>query len=123
MTFARMSEATATLQRVFHRSQNTFNRIQNSFMSMEIHDQGWFHVLTDFHYLFIIAETSFCWAFSISSVIRHSLNTYLDRLIHERPLRFDKKTLQKAITYLNELEFHKKLRTGYLMSFKKKKIS
>ena len=40
MTFADLSEATATLERVDHRSQNTFNRIQNSLMTIEIHDQG-----------------------------------------------------------------------------------
>ena len=42
MTFAHISEATALSQRVFHQSQNTFNRIQNSFMTNEIHDQGQF---------------------------------------------------------------------------------
>ena len=42
MTFALLSEATASSQRVFHRCQNTFNRIQNSFLTNEIHDQGLF---------------------------------------------------------------------------------
>ena len=40
MTFAQMSQATETNQRFFHRTQNAFNRIQNSMMSIEIHDQG-----------------------------------------------------------------------------------
>ena len=40
MTFALLSEATASSKRFFHRSQNTFNRIQNSFVTNEIHDQG-----------------------------------------------------------------------------------
>ena len=40
MTFAQLSQATATYQRYNHRTQNTFNRIQNSLMSIEIHDQG-----------------------------------------------------------------------------------
>ena len=35
-----MSQATVTLQRMDHRTQNTFNRIQNSLMTIEIHDQG-----------------------------------------------------------------------------------
>ena len=45
MTFAHISEATALSQRVFQRSQNTFNRIQNSFMTNEIHDQGEFSLM------------------------------------------------------------------------------
>ena len=40
MTFACLSQATATSARVFHQTQNTFNRIQNTFITDEIHDQG-----------------------------------------------------------------------------------
>ena len=40
MTFACLSQATATSNRVFHQTQNTFNRIQNTFITDEIHDQG-----------------------------------------------------------------------------------
>ena len=40
MTFAHLSQATVESKRFYHRTQNTFNRIQNSFMSIEIHDQG-----------------------------------------------------------------------------------
>ena len=40
MTFARLSQATAASQRFYHRTQNTVNRIQNSLMTIEIHDQG-----------------------------------------------------------------------------------
>ena len=40
MTFACLSQATATSKRVFHQTQNTFNRIQNTFITDEIHDQG-----------------------------------------------------------------------------------
>ena len=40
MTFAVLSQATAESQRLYHRTQNTFNRIQNSLMTIEIHDQG-----------------------------------------------------------------------------------
>ena len=40
MTFACLSEATATSKRVFHQTQNTFNRIHNTFITDEIHDQG-----------------------------------------------------------------------------------
>ena len=40
MTFAHLSQATAESQRLHHRTQNTFNRILNTFMTIEIHDQG-----------------------------------------------------------------------------------
>ena len=40
MTFALLSQATAESLRVDHRTQHTFNRIQNSLMTIEIHDQG-----------------------------------------------------------------------------------
>ena len=40
MTFACLSQATALSKRVFHQTQNTFNRIQNTFITDEIHDQG-----------------------------------------------------------------------------------
>ena len=40
MTFAVLSQATALSKRVFHQTQNTFNRIQNTFITDEIHDQG-----------------------------------------------------------------------------------
>ena len=40
MTFAVLSQATAESHRVYHRTQNTFNRIQDSLMTIEIHDQG-----------------------------------------------------------------------------------
>ena len=40
MTFAHLSQATAASKRFDHRTQNTFNRIQNTYMTIEIHDQG-----------------------------------------------------------------------------------
>ena len=40
MTFANLSQATAASKRVYHRTRNTFNRIQNTYMSIEIHHQG-----------------------------------------------------------------------------------
>ena len=44
MTFANLSQATAASKKVYHRTQNTFNRIQNTYMSIEIHHQGWLRV-------------------------------------------------------------------------------
>ena len=40
MTFAHLSQATAASKRFYHRTQNTFNRIQNTFITTEIHEQG-----------------------------------------------------------------------------------
>ena len=62
--------------------------------------------------IILLAETSFCWAFSISTMIRHSLNYFLAQLAKERPMRFDNEILGEAIQYLNSLDFHKKLRIG-----------
>ena len=108
MTFAHLSQATAKSQRVFHRSQ-----IQNSLMSIEIHDQGKITktTLRNYHYV-LSAKTAFCWAFSISTMIRHSLNYFLAQLAKERPMRFDNEKLGEAIQYLNSLDFHKRLRIG-----------
>ena len=40
MTFAHLSQATAASQRFYHRTQHTFNRIQNTYLTIEIHNQG-----------------------------------------------------------------------------------
>ena len=61
---------------------------------------------------YFLAESSFCWTFGISTMIRHSVNYFLDQLAKERPLRFDRDMLSKAIDSLNSLDFHKRLRLG-----------
>ena len=58
-------------------------------------------------------ETSFCWAFAISTMVRHSLNYFLWRLARERPRRFDNEIIVEAIQYLNSCGFHRRLRTGF----------
>ena len=65
-----------------------------------------------FHYV-LSAETSFCWAFSISTMIRHSLNYFLLDLKRKKLHRFGMEVLGKAIQYLNSLDFHKRLRVGF----------
>ena len=45
MTFDHLSQATAESERFYHRTQNSYNRIQNSFMTIEIHDQGEFSLI------------------------------------------------------------------------------
>ena len=61
MTFACLSQATATSKRVFHHTQNTFNRIQNTFISDEIHDQGNIYIfLVDFEFRF-----SYCFTITV----------------------------------------------------------
>jgi len=112
MTFAQLSQATVTNQRFFHRTRNTFNRIQNSLMSIEIHDQGYSQANKKLKNNIFLAETSFCWAFSISTMIRHSLNFFLRQLAIEKPNRYDKEKIVKAIEFLNHLDFHKRLRNS-----------
>ena len=48
MTFAVLSQATAESQRLYYRTQNTFNRIQNSLLTIEIHDQGKLNLFINF---------------------------------------------------------------------------
>jgi len=63
MTFACLSQATATSARVFHQTQNTFNRIQNTFITDEIHDQGNIYIfLAKF-----VVRFSFC--FTITGLV------------------------------------------------------
>ena len=120
MTFANLSQATAASKRVYHRTQNTFNRIQNTYMSIEIHHQGWLKVKSyDLDSNPFLAQTSFCWAFSISTMLRHSLNYFLGELAKEQPSRFDRDVLIKALQYLNSDDFHKRLRNGFLKFPKK----
>ena len=60
-----------------------------------------------------LADTSFCWAFSISSMLRHSLNSFLWKLTRKITSRFDNRKVGEAIQYLNSLDFHKRLRAGF----------
>ena len=135
MTFACLSQATATSKRVFYQTQNTFNRIQNTFITDEIHDQGknlhfpsvisrntcspavfgWFFMKTVFltqTKQYTSADSSFCWAFALSTMIRHSVHFFLGQLTKERPMRFDSDKIYEATKFLNDLEFHKRLRIG-----------
>ena len=48
------------------------------------------------------ADSSFCWAYSIASMLRHTLNQFLRKMKN-----------YKAEKYLNDPEFHKKLRNGF----------
>ena len=65
MTFAHLSQATAASQRFYHRTQNTFNRIQNTYMTIEIHDQGYLKMHVPLAYAFmpdaykVVSLTSF----------------------------------------------------------------
>ena len=57
------------------------------------------------------ADSSYCWAFSISSMLRHSLNMFL----RERKNKYsaDEKIISEAKKYLNGPEFHKRLRNCF----------
>ena len=93
MTFNELSAATTSGHQVHHHT------ILNSKISKEIHDQG---------------ETSFCWAFAISSMLRQSLKRYLKSRISIRNLR-NILNIRNAITKLKQNEFHKRLRNELIM--------
>ena len=112
MTFACLSQATATSARVFHHTQNTF-------VTNEIHNQGNIVFVTQIlhknlqNILLIIADSSFCWAFALSTMIRHSVHFFLGQLAKEQPLRFESEKIYQATKFLNDPGFHKRLRIGY----------
>ena len=56
------------------------------------------------------ADSSYCWAFSISSMIRHSLNMFL-REQKKKATSIGRVT--RAEKYLNGPEFHKRLRNCF----------
>ena len=58
--------------------------------------------------IFISGETSFCWAFSISTMLRQSLTIFLKSL----PMSSN---VQNALQKLEENEFHKRLRNELIM--------
>jgi len=55
-----------------------------------------------------LGETSFCWAFSISSMLRQSLKLYIKNMIPTS-------RTQAALRKLEENEFHKRLRNELIM--------
>ena len=67
-------------------------------------------------YAILLADSSFCWAFALSTMIRHSLRYFLGQLAKEQPMRFDSDKIYKAKKFLNHLDFHKRLRIGYQSS-------
>ena len=93
MTFNELSAATTRGNQVHHHT------LLNSKISKEIHDQG---------------ETSFCWAFAISSMLRQSLKRYLKSRISIRNLP-NILNIRNAITKLKQNEFHKRLRNELIM--------
>ena len=65
----------------------------NSKVSKKIRNQG---------------ETLFCWAFAIATMLRQSLNFFIDDLIN-----FDNKN--EALAKLNSVDFHRQLRNEIIM--------
>jgi len=72
---------------------------------------------------YISADSSFCWAFGLSTMIRHSVHYFLGQLAMERPMRFHTDKICEATKFLNDLEFHKRLRNGSYRSHKFFQIS
>ena len=63
-----------------------------------------------------IGETSFCWSFAISSMIRQSLNLFLIELKFKQQISVEfKQKIKNALTLLNENDFHKRLRNEIVM--------
>ena len=54
-------------------------------------------------------ETLFCWAFAISTMLRQSLNLFINKLDQKL---FDKKY---ALKKLNSVDFHRQLRNELIM--------
>ena len=88
MTFNELSAATTRGHQVQHHT------LLNSKISKEIHDQG---------------DTSFCWAFAISSMLRQSLKRYFYARDQSNP------DIRNAISKLDKNEFHKRLRNELIM--------
>ena len=57
------------------------------------------------------ADSSYCWAFSISSMLRHSLNMFLRE--RKKKGTHDQEKISQAEQYLNSKKFHKILRNGF----------
>ena len=112
MTFASLSEATRQSRRIFNSTQNSLNLIQNSLVSKEIHNQGFKNEsFENIRFInFIIGETTFCWAFAISSMIRQSLGVFLTHLRQQAVIDSVRRPLNAAHIHLISQEFHKKLR-------------
>ena len=66
------------------------------------------------------ADSSYCWAYSISSMLRHSLNLFLRKWKKKYPVYRSyaewARKIDKAVKYLNDPEFHKRLRSGFKTS-------
>ena len=59
-----------------------------------------------------LGDSSYCWAFSIASMLRHSLNVnFEERKKENSKNEIDKNN--KAKTYIQSPTFHKQLRKGF----------
>ena len=78
----------------FTNVQKMHSTLLNSKISKNIRNQG---------------ETLFCWAFSISTMLRQSLNLFISKL--------DEKLINKndALKKLNNIDFHRQLRNELIM--------
>ena len=116
---AERSKTIGASKQVFHQTLNA----QNSILTKEIHDQGKIIYLTTIVLKCLLDDSSYCWAFSISSMLRHSLKTFL-RHRKKKCLRDEEKIIQ-AEEYLKGTKFHKQLRIGFCIvsEFFKKSIA
>ena len=109
---------------MFHQTVNA----QNSMLTKEIHDQGKIILLISIYlllnYLNILydpslktfsADSSYCWAFSISSMLRHSLNIFLRERKKKISFPQDDEKISQAEKYLNAKKFHQRLRNCFAL--------
>ena len=73
--------------------------------------QAYLNILYNSSFDTFSADSSYCWAFSISSMIRHSLNMFLRE--RKKNCTQDQETTSKAEQYLNSKKFHQRLRNGF----------
>ena len=71
------------------------------------------HEISLTHVSFFLGDSSLCWAFSITTMIRHSLNYFLAQLSKKQSMRSEKDIIAKAINYLKNEDFYKRFRIGY----------
>ena len=60
---------------------------------------------------YFVGETSLCWAYSIATMLRHTLSQFVNDLIPKFPMH----DFSEALGYLGKQEFHKRIRDEITM--------
>ena len=107
MTFATMTNS------IQGSTKNWRSSIMNTFVSKEIHDQGknLKNKISVVNELIYSGETSFCWAYSIATMLRQSLRM----LVANIKTKYPDYDFNETLNYLNQSKFHKRLRDEITM--------